>query len=159
MPSSRDDYCLPPSLGKEEKSLSGNVNIKGLDRKAYSQAVLSLLDKANCLERLWVGLFKGTVDPQPTRCTCESPRLKRSETSDLSVAGRNGVQASPTPGKHECVSEVQRCTQWCWPQEGGTDEQSYIWLSPRAALHFGAVSVSRQGSPSWHQASPPKTQW
>lgn len=65
MPSSQDGYCLPPLLGKE-KSLSGNINIKGLDRKAYSQAVLLLLDKASCLERLWVGLFKGTVDPQPT---------------------------------------------------------------------------------------------
>lgn len=65
MPSSQDRYCLPPSLGKE-KSLSGNINIKGLDRKAYSQAVLLLLDKASCLERLWVQLFKGTVDPQPT---------------------------------------------------------------------------------------------
>lgn len=53
----------PPLLGKGGKSLSGNVNFKGLDRKAYSQTVLSLLDKASCLERLWVGLFKATVDP------------------------------------------------------------------------------------------------
>ena len=55
---------LPPSLGKEEKSLSGNIN--GLDRKAYSQTVLSPLGKASCLERLWVGLFQGAVDSQPT---------------------------------------------------------------------------------------------
>lgn len=70
------ECCLPSSLGKEEKSLSDNVHIKGLYRKAYSQAVLSLLDKVSCLERLWVRLFKGAIDPQPTLCICKSPQLK-----------------------------------------------------------------------------------
>lgn len=72
MSSSWDRYCLPPLLGKEGKSFSGNVYVKCLDRKAYSQAVLSLLGRASCLERLWVRLFKGTIDPQPTLYSLES---------------------------------------------------------------------------------------
>jgi len=83
---------LPPSLGKEQKSLSGNVNVKGLDRKADSQAVLLLPGKASCLERLWVGLFKGAIDPRRTVCADASPGLRRSETSGLRrVAGSSRV--------------------------------------------------------------------
>lgn len=52
MSSSLDRYCLSPLLGKEGKSFSGNVYVKCLDRKAYSQAVLSLLGRASCLEAL-----------------------------------------------------------------------------------------------------------
>lgn len=142
----------PPLLGEEGKSLSGNVNFKGLDRKAYSQTVLSLLDKASCLERLWGGLFKATVDPQPTLCTYESPRLKRSETSDLPrVTGRKGVPATPTPGKHEGVSDTEDV---CGGVGHKKETQTSRAACPHAASRSGAVSALRQGSPSWHRASP-----
>lgn len=94
MPPSWDRYCLPPLPAKEGKNLSGNVSIKYLDRKAYSQAVLSLLGRASCLERPWVRLFKGAIDPQLLPAATNL-WLERSETSGLLRVGeRKGVQNS-----------------------------------------------------------------
>lgn len=110
--SSWDRYCLIPLLGKEGKSLSGKVNIKCLDRKAYSQAVLLLLGRASCLERLWVRLFKGTIDPQPAPCSHESEPGEEGELRPAEGARRKGAQNSPAAGKPAGEDEDGRCVGW-----------------------------------------------
>lgn len=103
MSSSWDRYCLPPLLGKEGKSLSGNVNIKCLDRAANSQAVFLLLGRASCLERLWVRLFKGAIDPQPTPCSYNSVAGKE---GDLRPAEGGREKRGP---EHPCSRKACRC--------------------------------------------------
>lgn len=86
-----DGNCLPPSLGEEEESSSG----KCLEAEADSKAVLSLHDKASCLERLWAGLFKGRADPQPPPSAYASPGWKgkvRSVSKDVLGGGGGGLQ-------------------------------------------------------------------
>lgn len=86
-----DGNCLPPSLGEEEESSSG----KCLETEADSKAVLSLHDKASCLERLWAGLFKGRADPQPPPSAYASPGWKgkvQSVSKDVLGGGGGGLQ-------------------------------------------------------------------
>lgn len=95
-----DGNCLPPLLGEEEESSSG----KCLEAEAVSKAVLSLPDKASCLERLWAGLFKGRADPQPPPSAYASPGWKGkvwSVSKDVLGGGVGGLQ--------------QYCSAWLSP--------------------------------------------
>lgn len=97
-----DGNCLPPSLGEEEESLSG----KCLEAEADSKAVLSLLDKARCLERLWAGLFKGRADPQPPLSAYASPDWKgkvRRVSEDVRGVGGGGLQQDCCACLSPCV--------------------------------------------------------
>lgn len=97
-----DGNCLPPLLGEEEESSSG----KCLEAEAVSKAVLSLPDKASCLERLWAGLFKGRADPQPPPSTYALPGWKgkvRSVSKDVLGGGVGGLQ--------------QYCSAWLSPHK------------------------------------------